>query len=69
MREDSKGWGSHGAMDTLGSLLLNLLICYLTPVREFLHSTKDIRFLNSGMKTKLLLCLGINSNSSKNAKK
>lgn len=35
MSEDSGGWGNQGDMDTLGSLLLNLLICYLTPVKEF----------------------------------
>lgn len=31
MRELSGGWGCQRAVDTLGSLLLNLLMCYLTP--------------------------------------
>lgn len=45
LREHGGGWASHRDMDTLGSLLLNLLICYLTPVREFRILQKIYAFL------------------------
>lgn len=45
LREPGGGWGSQRDMDTLGSLLLNLLICYLTPVRDFHILQKIYAFL------------------------
>lgn len=52
------GWGSWRDLDTPGSSLLDLLICYLTPVRVFLHLKKGLCFLNPKIKTKPPLCLG-----------
>lgn len=56
IRGHNGGWGSRGDLDTPGSSLLDLLICFLTPARA-LPSLKDLCFLNPKIKTKLRLCL------------